>query len=40
MTTPGSTDRLWDASPWDGDVTKAQGLQEEYQYDAVGFVRN
>ena len=21
VTTPGSTERLWDASPWDGDVT-------------------
>ncbi len=39
VTTPGSTDRLWDASPWDGDVTKAQGYKEEYQYDAVGFVK-
>ncbi len=38
VTTPGSTERLWDASPWDGDVTKAQGYKEEYQYDAVGFV--
>ena len=25
VTTPGSTDRLWDASQWVGDVTKAQG---------------
>lgn len=39
MTTPGSTERLWDASPWDGDVTKAQGYKEEYQYDSVGFVK-
>ncbi len=39
VTTPGSTERLWDASPWDGDVTKAQGYKEEYQYDAVGFVK-
>ncbi len=39
MTVPGSTERLWDSSPWDGDVTKAQGYKEEYQYDAVGFVK-